>query len=239
LSSPNELTNILLDNLRQFTDVPQILRIGGLTQYAYWMDFYKGATDYTSRDKTTYDPNLKQGIYNYWPPGDSADQPVNSTIGPSFWESFNSVQGVSYIFGLNFYKNDSTWLTNQENEVNQTLLQVPLDRIHLFELGNENDYSAAGSFRPSWYNQQDYANEWINKTRHIQVPNATTPVSLRFFAPSFCCYNVTEPQFFSPWTIWNSTYLYNRDGWIKEVSQHGSVFSAHSYFKAATDTRLT
>jgi hypothetical protein len=65
LSSPNELTNILLDNLRQFTDVPQILRIGGLTQYAYWMDFYKGATDYTSRDKTTYDPNLKQGMSAY------------------------------------------------------------------------------------------------------------------------------------------------------------------------------
>ncbi|CAL5871233.1 uncharacterized protein PFLUO_LOCUS5481 [Penicillium psychrofluorescens] len=205
-SSPNKLTNVVLSNLRQFTNEDQILRIGGLTQ-----------------DQTTYDPNLKEAIFNYWPPGDTADQPVNSTIGPAFWESFNAVEGVSYIFGLNFYKNDSTWLYNLQSEVNQTLLQVPTDRIHLFELGNENDYSAAGGFRPPTYNQVDYVNEWINKTRHIQVPNVTDTDSLRFFAPSFCCYNVTEPQFFSPWTVWNSTYEYDRDDWIEEVSQHGYV----------------
>lgn len=33
LSSPNQLTNVLLGNLRQFTGEEQILRIGGLTQY--------------------------------------------------------------------------------------------------------------------------------------------------------------------------------------------------------------
>lgn len=179
--------------------------------------------DKLRRDKTTYEPDFKEGIFNYWPAGDTADQPVNSTIGPVFWESFSSVEDVSYIFGLNFYKNDSTWLYNLQSEVNQTLRHVPVDRIHLFELGNENDYSAAGGFRPPSYNQLNYVEEWINKTRHIQVPNATHTDSLRFFAPSFCCYNVTKPQFFSPWTVWNSTYEYDRDGWIEEVSQHGLV----------------
>lgn len=195
--------------------------------------------NYVCRDQTIYDPDLEEAIYNYWPPGSTADQPKNSTIGPSFWETFNSVQGVSYIFGLNFYLNDSTWLNNLQSVVNQTLSQVPLDRIHLFELGNENDYSAAGSFRPSWYNQQDYVYEWRNKTQDLQVPNATTPTSLRFYAPSFCCYNVTEPQFFSPWTVWNSTYQYNRDGWIMEVSQHGLVICTHSQSGTGTDTAST
>lgn len=32
-SSPNQLTNVLLSNLRHFTGEEQILRIGGLTQY--------------------------------------------------------------------------------------------------------------------------------------------------------------------------------------------------------------
>ena len=32
-SSPNKLTNVVLSNLRQFTNEDQILRIGGLTQY--------------------------------------------------------------------------------------------------------------------------------------------------------------------------------------------------------------
>ena len=160
---------------------------------------------------------------------------MNTTIGPTFWQSLNSVQNVDYIFGLNFYKNDSTWLTNLQGVVNQTLLQVPSDRIFLFELGNENDYSAAGSFRPSWYNQQDYVDEWINKTRDIQVSSGKTQNSLRFYAPSFCCYNITTPQWFSPWTVWNSTYKYDRDGWIEQVSQHGSVFQTHLWFKTDTD----
>ena len=41
LSSPNDLTNVLLDNLRQFTNSPQILRIGGLTQYGSYPDVYR------------------------------------------------------------------------------------------------------------------------------------------------------------------------------------------------------
>ncbi|KAM0510870.1 hypothetical protein ACHAPE_010459 [Trichoderma viride] len=203
-SHPNKFTNNLLANLRAFNgDVPQILRIGGNTQ-----------------DHVTYFPGQKEQIINFWDPSYNSDQPRNTSIGPTFWEAFTAIEGTKYIFGLNFYKNDSTYLDNLRGEVEQSLLQIPPERLHLFEIGNENDYGALSGFRPPMWTQQDWVDEWINRSQSIQTP--TNP--LRFFAPSTCCYNITTPySFFSPWTIWNSTFDYDRDGWISEVSQHGQI----------------
>ncbi|KAL1981323.1 hypothetical protein VTN96DRAFT_2764 [Rasamsonia emersonii] len=203
-SHPNHLTNTLLANLRNFTGAEQIIRIGGNTQ-----------------DHVVYIASQKQGIMNTWDYTYNLDQPKNSTIGPAFWESLNVLQDTKYIFGLNFYKNDSDFLANLQYEVNQTLLRLPSDRLHLFELGNENDYGANSGFRPRNWTQFDYVDEWIFRTRHVQTPQR----SLRFFAPSFCCFNITAPTFFSPWTVWNESYRYDRDGWIEEVSQHGYISS--------------
>ncbi|KAH8705719.1 glycoside hydrolase family 79 protein [Talaromyces proteolyticus] len=202
-SHPNKFSNNLLANLRKFNgDVPQILRIGGNTQ-----------------DHVTYYPNQKESIINNWA-GNGGDQPANTSIGPTFWESFTSIDGPKYIFGLNFYKNDSYYLDNLKGEVQQSLEQIPAERLHLFEIGNENDYGALSGFRPPNWTQEDWVTEWNNRAEHIQTANQ----SLRFFAPSTCCYNITTKwSFFSPWTIWNSTFNYNRHKWIHEVSQHGYI----------------
>ncbi|KAH8812756.1 glycoside hydrolase family 79 protein [Xylogone sp. PMI_703] len=204
ISHPNEFTNTMFANLRAFNgDVPQIIRIGGNTQ-----------------DHVTYDPQQKQDIINYWDYSYNSDQPRNSTIGPAFWETFTASKGTKFIFGLNFYKNDSYYLENLHGQVEQSLRQIPADRLHLFELGNENDYGALSGFRPPTWTQQDWVNEWISRTTHIQTPGN----HLRFYAPSCCCFNITTPySFFSPWTIWNKTFNYDRDGWINEVSQHGYI----------------
>lgn len=136
------------------------------------------------RDHVVYIPSQKQGIINTWDYTYNLDQPKNSTIGPAFWESLNVLTGTKYIFGLNFYKNDSSLLTNLQHEVNQTLCLLPPERLYLFELGNENDYGANSGFRPRNWTQGDYVEEWVYRTRHVQ----TTQHSLRFFAPSFCCF---------------------------------------------------
>lgn len=116
-------------------------------------------------------------------------------------------------------KNDSDYLSNLDNEVQQSLISIPADRLHLFELGNECDDGYQEFRAPDW-TQQDYVDEWINRTRHIQ----TSDESLRFFAPSFSSFNIsTDYSFFSPWTLWNDTFDYDRDGWIDEISQHGLV----------------
>jgi hypothetical protein len=222
-----------LANLRAFNgDVPQILRVGGNTQcveirffcfllfyfYYYFRGFLVLLLILSSRDHVTYYPNQTTSIINLW---DGGDQPSNTSIGPSFWESFTAIEGTKYIVGLNFYKNDSYYIDNLKGEVQQSLKQIPADRLHLFEVGNENDYGALSGFRPLDWTPEDWANEWNNRTESIQTANN----SLRFYAPSTCCYNITTPWgLFSPWTIWNSTYNYNRHGWVSEVSQHGLVF---------------
>ncbi|KAM0257125.1 hypothetical protein ACHAQJ_004590 [Trichoderma viride] len=222
-SHPNKFTNNLLANLRAFNgDVPQILRIGGNTQYVTYAVISRLPLTKHTRDHVTYFPDQKEQIINFWDPSYNADQPRNTSIGPTFWEAFTAIEGTKYIFGLNFYKNDSTFLDNLRGEVSQSLLQIPPDRLHLFEIGNENDYGALSGFRPPTWTQQDWVSEWVYRSQNIQTPAK----SLRFFAPSTCCYNVTTPySFFSPWTIWNSTFDYDRDGWISEVSQHGYISS--------------
>lgn len=206
-------------NLRAFNgDVPQILRIGGNTQYVSISNIGSLLLIKEPRDHVTYFPDQKEQIINFWDPSYNSDQPRNTSIGPTFWEAFTAIQGTKYIFGLNFYKNDSTYLDNLRGEVAQSLLQIPPERLHLFEIGNENDYGGLSGFRPPTWTQKDWVDEWVDRSQNIQTPAK----SLRFYAPSTCCFNITTPySFFSPWTIWNSTFDYDRDGWISEVSQHG------------------
>ncbi|UKZ97110.1 uncharacterized protein TrAFT101_011878 [Trichoderma asperellum] len=176
-SRPNKFTNNLLANLRAFNgDVPQILRIGGNTQ-----------------DHVTYFPDQQEQIINFRDPSYNSDQPRNTSIGPTFWEALTAIEGTKYIFGLNFYKNDSTFLDNLGGEVAQSLLQIPPERLHLFEIGNENDYGALSGFQPPTWTQEDWVNEWVYRSQNIQTPAK----SLRFYAPSTCCYNITTP--YSRW----------------------------------------
>ncbi|KAL7947074.1 hypothetical protein V8C42DRAFT_343959 [Trichoderma barbatum] len=115
-----------------------------------------------SRDHVTYVPDQKEQLINFWDPSNNSDQPRNTTIGPSFWETFTAIEGTKYIFGLNFYKNDSTYLDNLRGQVSQSLLQIPPERLHLFEIGHENDYGALSGFRPPTWTQQDWVEEWID-----------------------------------------------------------------------------
>ncbi|KAF2102196.1 family 79 glycoside hydrolase [Rhizodiscina lignyota] len=205
-SHPNEFSNNLFANLRAESGGEPIIRIGGNTQ-----------------DHVTYVADQEQGIINIFNYAYNLDQPQNSSIGPKFWESFNTLDGLQYIFGLNFYKNDSTYAENLRNEVSQSIKQIPADKLHLFEIGNENDYGALSGFRPPDWTQYDYVSEWHNRSRLLEMVNEKR---LRFFAPSFCCFNIsTNYSFFSPRTVWNSSFGYDRDRWINEVSQHGYISS--------------
>lgn len=67
-------------------------------------------------------------------------------------------------------------------------------KLAYWELGNEPDLyktSAQGKVRPPTWNEQDYVNEWLNKTRAIKAamaqacPNLTTDALYQYIAPSF------------------------------------------------------
>jgi hypothetical protein len=193
--------------------------LGSLVGYAGPDTIYWNHTLMTRSDHITYVDKQKEGIINNWDYTYNEDQPRNSTIGPAWWQSLNVMQSTKYIPQLNFYMNTSNYLYNMESMVDQTLKQVPRDRIHLFEIGNENDYGALSGFRPPTWTAYDYVSEWQNRSESLQGQHSD---KLRFFAPSFCCFGVrTNYSYFDPIDIWNSSFHYDKDGWVDEISQHG------------------
>lgn len=67
-------------------------------------------------------------------------------------------------------------------------------RLAYWELGNEPDLyktSSQGRVRPSWWNETDYVDEWVNKTRIIRekmaetCPDLASDAKYKYIAPSF------------------------------------------------------
>ena len=66
-TSPNSLTRILLENLKDRIGIPAEVRIGGITA-----------------DATFWDPSLDTAIFNFV---DDTGALINTTIGPAFWDA--------------------------------------------------------------------------------------------------------------------------------------------------------
>ena len=120
----------------------------------------------------------------------SQDYPTILTIGPSFFDSYSTWPGTTYIHGFNLAKNGTVGL-------NSLLATVPLackalenGKLAYWELGNEPDLyktSAQGIVRPANWTEQSYVDEWLNKTRMMRTIMAQSCPDLPFdfIAPSF------------------------------------------------------
>ena len=67
-------------------------------------------------------------------------------------------------------------------------------KLAYWQLGNEPDLfktSSQGPVRPSWWNETDYVQEWLNKTHIIKdlvqkkCPEVILQEKFKFYAPSF------------------------------------------------------
>lgn len=126
----------------------------------------------------------------------SADYPTTITIGPSYFESYNTWKDVKFSHGFNLglgANRSSGW---------QTLLDtVPLacqalgdGKLYLWGYGNEPDLystSAQGPVRPPSFNEETYVEQWLNGTRTIKsliqehCPELATDDAYGYIAPSF------------------------------------------------------
>jgi hypothetical protein len=172
-----------------------------------------------TRDRTVFVPTQQDPIINFWNYTYNLDQPQNSSIGPSFWDSFKWIEGAQYIFGLNLVDNHTGYLQNLYDEVSQSREKIPPEQLFLFELGNEADQYVGNNFRPANWTQISYVHEWWNKTESM---NAVNHGELRFFAPSYAAESSSKTDFNS-YTVWNASYNIDKDGWIDQVSQHGYI----------------
>ena len=136
-----------------------------------------------------YDPNLKIQINGTVVPSISNDYPYLISIGPSYFESYETLLNVQFSHGFNLGKNTT-------EAMNTLIATVPLackalghDNFAHWEMGNEPDLFAR-AIRPATWNETDYVAEWLNKTRIVQreLTKACTEMGhahYNYLAPSF------------------------------------------------------
>ena len=176
VSAPNTFSNNLLNNLANLQGTKPHVRVGGNTQ-----------------DYAIFNKSLDVASIGIVDPSRSPDYPTTLTIGPSYFESYETWPDVKFVHGFNLGKNSST--------ARQALLDsVPYacealrEKLLFWELGNEPDLyktSAQGPARPRNWTEQDYVNEWHTWTRAIKLemekacPELAEDDKYRYYAPSF------------------------------------------------------
>lgn len=177
-SHPNTFSDALLDNIKDIIGTKPYIRVGGNTQ-----------------DYALYDASLPYALEGVFDPKRSEDYPTTITIGPSYFESYNTWNDVKFSHGFNLglgANRSSGW---------QTLLDtVPLackaleGKLYLWTYGNEPDLysiSAQGPVRPPDWNEATYVFQWLNGTRAIgalieeHCPDLATDDAYGYMAPSF------------------------------------------------------
>lgn len=151
-SMPNKFTDNLLNNIGAIQGSKPYLRVGGNTQ-----------------DYALYNASLKTQINGTYDYSRSKDYPTIIFIGPSFFESYQTLPGVKFSHGFNLAKalTPDGW---------QTLLDTaPLackaigkDRFYGYEYGNEpNNFAISGKYstRPKDWDARPFTKEWLNGTR--------------------------------------------------------------------------
>ena len=156
-----------------------------------------------------------EALVSNWDYSYNRDQPRNMTIGPAYWQSLSQLQETAqFVFDLNFVKNGSDYIYNLRSCVNETFKQVKHDKIHHWEIGNENDGDVSQRLRPANWTVDDFVREWVNRTKVINEEHGN---ELRFMAPSLSGLNAD----FSPYRMLDPNDLdMDRDGWISEISHH-------------------
>ncbi|KAE9407770.1 glycoside hydrolase family 79 protein [Gymnopus androsaceus JB14] len=131
-TSPNSLTRVLLENLKDRIGIPAEVRIGGETA-----------------DATFWDPSLDTAIFNFV---DDTGALINTTIGPAFWDAARELlpEGTQVTVNLNLASlNFSGALVVAESAVKGLPNQVAA-----FEIGNEPDHYSLD------FTAQSYSDIW-------------------------------------------------------------------------------
>jgi hypothetical protein len=176
-ANPNVFSYNLLRNLRDLQGSYPIVRVGGNTQ-----------------DYATYDPSQSEALIGTVDPERSPDYPTTISIGPSYFDSYNTWEGVTYIHGFNLGKNGSIGYETLVGTVPLVCEALAGDKLAYWQLGNEPDLyktSAQGPVRPRWWNESEYVAEYLNKTEIMRsivsrdCPEVIDEGRFKFYAPAF------------------------------------------------------
>ncbi|EHY59101.1 hypothetical protein HRR83_001629 [Exophiala dermatitidis] len=176
-SHPNNFSYNLLTNLGKLQGSNPIIRVGGNTQ-----------------DYATFNASQEAALIGTFDYSRSRDYPTTISIGPAYFDSYSTWPGLTYIHGFNMGKNGTVGHDTLVGTVPLVCKALDTNKLAYWQLGNEPDLfktSAQGPVRPAWWNEADYVEEWLNKTRTIRqlveqnCPEVLSSGRFRFYAPSF------------------------------------------------------
>ncbi|KAJ3838321.1 glycoside hydrolase family 79 protein [Lentinula raphanica] len=146
-TSPNLLTQNLLQNIKDRIGIPAEVRIGGITA-----------------DSTFWDPTLEAAIFDFV---DDSGALINTTIGPEFWNAARELLPADTQITVNLNLESLNY--TGALAVAQSAVQGLSDQVAAFEIGNEPDHYL--SFTP-----ESYSDVWEPWSQNItSALNLTTP----------------------------------------------------------------
>ncbi|TQW01284.1 hypothetical protein V2A60_002291 [Cordyceps javanica] len=176
-SNPNTFTDNLLTNIGNIIGSKPYIRVGGNTQ-----------------DYALYNASLPTQIKGIYDPARSEDYPTTIFLGPSFFESYQTLPGVKFSHGFNLGKGTSAagWQTLVDTAP-LACKAIGRDGYYGYEYGNEpNNFNLGGRWAPRTrrWGSKDYVREWLNGTAEVRrqmrlhCPELE-PEYLEFMAPSY------------------------------------------------------
>ncbi|KIX02569.1 uncharacterized protein Z518_08510 [Rhinocladiella mackenziei CBS 650.93] len=176
-SHPNHFSYNLLTNLGKIQGSNPIVRVGGNTQ-----------------DYATFNASQKTALIGTFDFNRSKDYPTTISIGPSYFDSYSTWPNITYVHGFNLGKNGTVGHDTLAGTVPLACKALSNGKLAYWQLGNEPDLfktSAQGPVRPSWWNETDYVEEWLTKTRIMKqliqtnCPDVMKQGKFKFYAPGF------------------------------------------------------
>ncbi|KAI1137099.1 glycoside hydrolase family 79 protein [Hypoxylon sp. FL0543] len=213
-SVPNQFSDNLLENIGAVAGTKPYIRVGGNTQ-----------------DFAIYNASLKIAINGTYNLSRSADYPTTIEIGPSYFESYNTLPNVKFSHGFNMGGNhdDRQWDTLLKTAA-LACQALDKDNLYFWEYGNEPDLFS-GAVRPSDWTESDYVAEWLNGTRNVySIFNHSCPDSsndtVGWLAPSFAG---------------TSNHLKASRTWSSGMNDDNDIklFSSHNYISGAETPGVT
>ncbi|KAB8337063.1 hypothetical protein FH972_021367 [Carpinus fangiana] len=193
------------------------------------------STDKHRRDYALYDAKLKVATNGTIIPSISPDFPRILFIGKSFFESYSTWPGTTYVHGFNLGKNGTEGRGSLLATVLLACDALGGGKLAHWELGNEPDLfktSSQGPVRPSTWNETDYVREWLNGTRAIHgairkhCPDLAGRDKYHYIAPSLA----GVQNNLNPVAVWSAGLDADRDI---------TLISSHNYIAGATQPGVT
>ncbi|KAL3427446.1 glycoside hydrolase family 79 protein [Phlyctema vagabunda] len=204
-TSPNTFSDNLLNNIAEISGTKPFIRVGGNTQ------------DYALYNSSL--PVAVEGTYNYTA---SQNYPTQVTIGPSYFESYNTWPDVKFIHGFNMgLANTPVGWESLVQTISLACKALQNGNLLWWEYSNEADLyptSPARILRTGDWNYTTFLDEWRNGTSAIKqeinasCPNLTSNASYGYVGPSYA-YRGLDPVA----TFENGL---NENGSIKLITMH-------------------